>query len=279
MDKLKLIKLNNSLNLIATPDFTRVPNLEKLVLNGCINLHEVHPSIMIHKRLTLLVLKNCKSLRSLPNKFEIESLETLILSGYSKIIRIPKFLGNMKHLSKLHLEETAITKLPSSIEHLTNLDSLHLRDCKNLVCLPSIICSFKSLKNINLAGCSKLDCLPEKLWNVESLEKLNADGITLKEPPSSIFTLENLKELSLRGCKGPPPNIWNKLFPMDLMPRRSINPMSLLLSSLLGMHSLQRLDLGDCNLQKIPNDIGNLSFITHLYLSENHFSCLLESMV
>ncbi|KAF3946135.1 hypothetical protein CMV_027564 [Castanea mollissima] len=30
LDKLKLIKLNNSLNLIATPDFTGVPNLEKL---------------------------------------------------------------------------------------------------------------------------------------------------------------------------------------------------------------------------------------------------------
>ena len=279
MDKLKLIKLINSLNLIATPDFTGVPNLEKLVLKGCIKLHEVHPSIMVLKRLTLLDLENCKSLRSLPSKFEMESLEILILSSCSKIKRIPEFMGNMKHLSMLHLEKTAITKLLSSIEHLTNLDSSHLRDCKNLVCLPSIICSFKSLKDINLAGCSKLDGLSEKLWNVESLEKLNASGITLRELPSSVVTLENLKELSLQGCKGPPHKLWNNLFPLNLMPRRSLNPMSLLLPSLLGMHSLKSLDLSYCNLQIIPNDIGNLSSTTKLNLSENHFSCLPESMV
>ena len=147
-----------------------------------------------------------------------------------------------------------------------------------LVCLPSIICSFKSLKDINLAGCSKLDGLPEKLWNVESLEKLNVSGITLGEPPSSV-TLENLKELSLQGCKEPPHKLWNNLFPLNLMPRRSLNPVILLLPSLLSMRSLKKLDLSDCNLETIPNDIGNLSSITTLNLSGNHFSCLPESMV
>ncbi|KAL4594467.1 hypothetical protein ACB092_12G023200 [Castanea dentata] len=278
LDKLKLIKLNDSLNLIATPDFTGVPNLEKLVLNGCIKLHEVHPSIMVLKRLTLLDLENCKSLRRLPSKFEMESLEILILSSCSKIKRIPEFMRNMKRLSQLHLNATAITKLPSSIEHLTNLALLHLRDCKNLLCLPSNICCLKSLEDINLAGCSKLDGLAENLWNVESLEKLNVSGISLREPPPSV-TLENLKELSLQRCKEPPHKPWNNLFPLNLMPRRSLNSVSLLLPSLLGMRSLKRLDLSNCNLQIIPNDIGNLSSITQLNLSENHFSCLPESMV
>ena len=55
--------------------------------------------------------------------------------------------------------------------------------------------------------------------------------------------------------------------------------MSLLLSSLLSMRSLKKLDLSDCNLETISNDIGNLSSITKLNLSENHFSCLPGSMV
>uniref|UniRef100_A0A7N2MGR0 TIR domain-containing protein n=1 Tax=Quercus lobata TaxID=97700 RepID=A0A7N2MGR0_QUELO len=194
-DKLKSIELNDSLNLIATPDFTGVPNLEKLVAKGCINLREVHPSIMAHKKLTLLNLEGCKNLNSLPSKFEMECLENLILSDCSKIKRIPEFARNMERLTKLHLDGTTITKLPSSIEHLTNLASLHLRDCKNLVCLPTIICGFKSLKDINVAGCLKLDNLPQSLLNVESLEELNVSGITFREPPFSVILLKNLKGL------------------------------------------------------------------------------------
>ena len=134
MDKLKFIELNNSLiSLITTPDLTGVPNLEKLVVKGCIRLIEVHPFVVVHKRLTLLDLEGCKNLRSLPRKFEMESLEILNLSNCSKIKRIPKFMENMERLLKLHLDGTAITKLPSLVEHLTNLAALHLRDCKYLV--------------------------------------------------------------------------------------------------------------------------------------------------
>ena len=278
MDKLKLIKLNNSLNLIATPNLIGVPNLEKLVLNGCIKLHEVHPSIMVLKRLTLLDLENCKSLKSLLGKFEMESLQILILSGCSKIKRIPEFMGNMKPLSELHLNGTAIMKLPFLVEHLANLASLQLKDCKNLMCFPSIICSLKSLKDINLAGCSNLVSLPEELWIVESLEQLDVSGIAFRELPFFVVALKIPKALSFKGCKGPPPKLINKHFPFNLMPRRSLNPVSLLLPSFLGLSSLRKLDLSDCNLQTIPNDIGNLSSIYILNLSENHFSYLPESI-
>nr|POF16152.1 tmv resistance protein n [Quercus suber] len=177
--KLKSIKLEDSLDLIATPDVAGVPNLEKLDVKGCKNLIEIHPSIVVHKRLTHLNLEGCHNLNTLPSKFEMESLEILILLGCSKIRRIPEFMGNMISLSKLHLDRTAITKVPSSIAHLTNLASLHVRDCKNLVGLPSIICSFKSLEDVNLAGCSKLDNLPEDLWNLESLEELDPKSYEL----------------------------------------------------------------------------------------------------
>ena len=72
---------------------------------------------------------------------------------------------------------------------------------------------------------------------MEHLWKLHLDGITITKLPLSVEHLTNLKELYFWGCKGPPPKLWNKLFPMNLMPRRSLNPVSLLLSSLLGMRS------------------------------------------
>ena len=104
-------------------------------------------------------------LESLPNTFEMESLEILILSGCSKVNKIPKFMGKMEHVSRLHLDGTAITRLPTSIRHLTSLASLNLRDCKNLVYLPRIIFNLKWLKNVDLTGCSKLDKLLEKMRN------------------------------------------------------------------------------------------------------------------
>ena len=224
--------MEDSLNLIATPDVTGVPNLEKLDVKGCKNLIEIHPSIVVHKRLTHLNLEGCHNLNTLPSKFEMESLEILILSGCSKIKRILEFMGNVISLSKLHLDKTAITKLPSSIAHLTNLASLHLRDCKNLVCLPSIICSFKSLEDVNLVGCLKLDNLPEDLWNLESLEELNVSGIALRELTSSIVLSRNLKRLSFQGFKESPPKLWNKLFSFNLMPHEEAKSYELVITFL-----------------------------------------------
>ena len=114
-----------------------IPILEKLVLEDCINLREMHPSIGVHKKLTLLNLKGCKNLRSLPGKFEMESLKILILSECSNLKRIPEFGENMERVLELYLDGTAITKLPTSIGNLTGLSSLNVRDCKNLMSLPS----------------------------------------------------------------------------------------------------------------------------------------------
>jgi hypothetical protein len=83
--------LDSSHKLIETPDLTKVPNLEELVLKDCINLLGVHPSIGVHKKLKVLNLEECENLKSLPSKFEMESLEIFILSGCSKVKKIPEF--------------------------------------------------------------------------------------------------------------------------------------------------------------------------------------------
>ncbi|KAH7568375.1 hypothetical protein JRO89_XS07G0283500 [Xanthoceras sorbifolium] len=49
---LKTIKLSHFQNLIRTPDFTGVPNLEKLELEDCTGLLEVHQSVGFLQRLT-----------------------------------------------------------------------------------------------------------------------------------------------------------------------------------------------------------------------------------
>jgi Leucine-rich repeat (LRR) protein len=274
---LKVIQLKNSIQLIETPDFTEIPNLKELVFEDCINLREIHPSLGDLTKLTLLNLKGCKNLKSLPSKFGMESLEILILSSCSKVKKIPEFGGNMECVRKLYLDGTAITKLPASIENLTGLTSLNLRDCKNLVCLPSTIFNLKLLKDVDISGCSKFERLPENLGNAESVEELDVSGIAIRHVPSSIGLLKNLKRLSLEGCKGLSSSnkSWYEVIPFYSKP---ISPDPVGLSSLLGLCSLTELNVSNCNLKAIPNDIGSLFSLEGLNLNGNKFVCLPESI-
>nr|XP_023918607.1 TMV resistance protein N-like [Quercus suber] len=275
-EKLKIILMNESPNLIQTPDLIRVPNLEKMVLEDCLNLREIHPSTGVHTRLTLLNLKSCVNVKTLPSKFEMESLKVLILSGCLKLKKIPEFGENMQCVLKLYLDGIAITK-PTSIGHLTNLVLLNVRDCKSLMCLPSSIFNLKFLKDVNISGCSKLERLPENVGNVDSVGELDVSGTAIKEVPTSFGLLKNLKVLSFSGCKGLSSFNSTSWYDLPFSSRPKIaNPVGL--SFLSGLCSLTELKLRDCNLREIPNDIGCLFFLEKIDLSENSFVCLPDSI-
>nr|XP_023885698.1 disease resistance-like protein DSC1 [Quercus suber] len=207
------------------------------------------------KKLTVLNLKGCKNLKSLPRKFEIESLKILILSNCSKIKTIPEFGENMGHVTKLYLDGTAITKLPTSIGNLSGLALLNVRDCKNLMTLPSTFFNMTWLKNLNLCGCSKL------LKNLGSAVSVDLKG----QVASSNDIFETSKTIAF--CR------------FQLLPfYPSSKSMGLLLSSLFGLSSLVKLNLSNCNLKEILNDIGCLFSLKRLDLSGNNFGCLPESM-
>ncbi|KAJ6861175.1 TMV resistance protein N isoform X2 [Populus alba x Populus x berolinensis] len=260
---LKIINLSNSLNLIKTPDFTGIPNLENLILEGCTSLSEVHPSLARHKKLQHVNLVHCQSIRILPNKLEMESLKVFTLDGCLKLERFPDIVGNMNCLMVLRLDETGIVELFSSIRHLIGLEVLSMNNCKNLESIPSSIGCLKSLKKLDLSGCSKLKYIPENLGKVESLEEFDGSGTSIRQLPASIFLLKNLKVLSFDGCK-----------------RITMNPTDHRLPSLLGLCSLEVLDLCACNLREgaLPEDIGCLSSLKSLNLSQNNFISLPKSI-
>ncbi|KHG24892.1 TMV resistance N [Gossypium arboreum] len=277
LHKLKLVDLKCSRNLVKTPDFRMVPNLESLVLEDT-GIADFHPSIRFLRRLKLLNLRNCKSLRSFPSKIGKESLETLILSGCSNIKWIPEVVGEMECLKKLHLDGTGINELPSSIGHLRSLVLLNLKDCCKLENLPSSIGGCELLTSLVLSGCSKLENLPENLQQIKSLEKLDLSGTAITTTPTFIFHMKNLKFLSFRGCKGPPSRVrayWPFISSATKSP--SWNCTTLRLPAILsGLSTLKQLNLSDCNLDEgaIPNDICSLSSLEILVLSDNNFITL-----
>ncbi|XP_050286579.1 disease resistance protein RUN1-like isoform X3 [Quercus robur] len=209
LEWLRIIDLSDSRELIKTLDFSRVPNLEKLILKGC-----------------------------------------------TKLSKIDSSLGDLKHLILLDL---------------TN--------CKNLSSLPRAICSLTSLKTLTLSGCLKLDNMPMNLGNLEGLEKLDVSGTAIRDPPSSIFCLKNLKILSFQGCNGLSSKSWSWKKPLNfLLMTKTPDLMGLVLPSVSGLCSLTRLNLRNCNLQAIPSDIGCLSSLEQLDLSGNNFVFIPQSI-
>ncbi|XP_050257412.1 TMV resistance protein N-like isoform X35 [Quercus robur] len=245
-DKLKIIDLSSS-GFIISPDFTGVPNLEKLNLSSCQKLRELHPSVGILKKLVHFDLKFCENLVCLPNTIcSLNSLERLDLCGCSNFDNLPENLGNLKGLKMLYLSGTAIKELPSSIDGLTTLTSLTLNDCKNLVCLPSTICSLKLLERLDLSRCSNFDNLPENLGNLKGLKELNLSGTSIKELPSSIDGLTALTSLTLQDCEN-----------LVCLP-----------STICSLKLLECLDLYGCsNFDNLPENLGNLKGLEELYLS------------
>lgn len=64
------------------------------------------------------------------------------------------------------------------------------------------------------------------------------------------------------------------------MKMRSSHTVALRLTSLLGLCSLTKLDISDCNLGEgaIPSDIGSICSLKELYLSKNRFTSLPASI-
>ncbi|KAB2617013.1 TMV resistance protein N-like [Pyrus ussuriensis x Pyrus communis] len=100
---LKILDLSDSPNLVETPDFRGMPNLEQLFLSRCDQLYEVDQSVGTLERLKVMRLLGCKNLARLPRSFSgLKSLKVLdvMLLEASKIARR---LGPL----------TAIIELPS----------------------------------------------------------------------------------------------------------------------------------------------------------------------
>ncbi|KAF7833618.1 TMV resistance protein N-like [Senna tora] len=206
---LKFLDFSHSKYLIETPNFSGVPNLERLILQSCTSLVKVHPSLGELKKLVLVNLRDCKTLKILPRKLEMNSLKDLVLGGCSKIAKLPEFGKSMKDLISIDLEDTVITELPESLEFLTGLRDLNLNGCKKLVCLPHTFHKLKHLRTLTLQGCLEFSKLPENLNENSALEDLDVSGTSIKEVPLSIFQLRNLKAISYDGSKLSSSNSWS----------------------------------------------------------------------
>ncbi|KAK0600237.1 hypothetical protein LWI29_012943 [Acer saccharum] len=224
-EELKTIKLKYSHNLVRSPDFTGLQNLERLDLQGCTRLLEVHPSIGFLKQLTVLNMKDCKNLMIFPSNISgLKSLKILNLYGCTKLDKLPHNLVELECLEELDVGGTAIQLVPSSIVQLTNLQKLHFSGCKGkhpktwssslrLLLFPKRNLDYKGLllpplvglsflKTLDLSDCNLLEgAIPNDLGSLVSLEELKLGRNKFVSLPASISNLPKLKILCLEKCQ------------------------------------------------------------------------------
>jgi len=147
---LKILNLSHSHYLTQTPDFSYLPNLEKLVLKDCPRLSEVSQSIGHLKKILLINLKDCISLCSLPrNIYTLKTLKTLILSGCLKINKLKEDFEQLESLTTLIANNTGITKVPFSVVRSKRIGFISLCGYEGFSrdVFPSIIWSWMSPTN------------------------------------------------------------------------------------------------------------------------------------
>jgi len=182
------------------PDVANAPNLERLDLEGCIQLRKINQSIGLLTKLTILNLKNCTSLVSLPNTIlGLNSLEYLNVSGCSKLYNneLLDEPNNTEHLKKLCLVEAPIDSRSTSsfikkllLWPLDLLSSSARRD--SVSCLLPSSHTLPCLRDLDLSFCNLVQ-IPDAIGKLSCLERLNLKG-------NNFATLPNLKDLSRLYC-------------------------------------------------------------------------------
>ncbi|XP_057500343.1 disease resistance protein RPP2B-like [Actinidia eriantha] len=199
---LKILNLSRSYDLTSSPNFSKLPNLERLILKDCINLVEVHESIVELRRLVVLNLQGCKKLGKLPRKIcQIKSLEKLILSGCSKLDELPPDLGKMESLKEFQLD--GVNLLSSTTGEVKSWHEVvyswvskpSKRAEVSSASLPSFVV-WLSLADCNITD----DMFPKDLSSMPLLQGLRLSRNPIRNLPSSIKDLGVLMELDLERC-------------------------------------------------------------------------------
>ncbi|KAI3516496.1 hypothetical protein L1887_15414 [Cichorium endivia] len=169
LPNLKIIKLSYLDNLIMTPKFDGLPNLERFTISWCDCLEEIHPSIGGLERLVFLSIKFCVRLRMCPPITQLKKLRTLSLVGCNLgDEEIDCCVWDLPNLIELDLSQNEFSRLNFSRLLLPQLKGLDVSCCSELVELselPSTIAVVTAYQCYSLESLGDIsNC--KWLWNV-----------------------------------------------------------------------------------------------------------------
>ncbi|KAH0672173.1 hypothetical protein KY284_023260 [Solanum tuberosum] len=205
--------------------------------------------------------------------FNISSLQELLLRRNNLKGSLPREIGNLTKMHILQLDQNIFTgEIPKEIRNLVELEELNLWDNRFGGPLDIEIFNISGLTNLvgtiphSITNCSKLTILelsynkltgfiPNSLGYLTRLQVLNLEGNSLTTDSFLNFLT------SLTNCR----NLINLIL--------SFNPLNDMLPVSIGnlSTSLMRFSASICQIKgRIPNEVGNLSTLLDLDLSNNN---------
>ena len=150
------------------------------------------------KNLIDVNLSYCEFITKLP-KLWAPNLEILKLTGCKNLVKLSE-LGapNLRILDLSGCEN--LVEIDECFGSLEKLRAWFLDGCRKLQILPSQL-RLKSLFSFSLSSCLRLEKLPNFHPEMECLNTLELERSGIREVPSSIEHLTELKILSLLECK------------------------------------------------------------------------------
>lgn len=159
------------------------------------------------------------------------------------------------HLESLDLSDNQIDTIPETMNQLTQLKNLILKNNRSLKELPDSIGELPQLSHLDLAW-SSLTKLPTSIGDLSKLKKLTIEWNHLTSLPTTIGNLSELEELNARS-----------------------NEIKSLPTSIGQMTNLKRLSVDENQLTSLPETIGSLSNLEELFLGDNQLTSLPSSFV
>ncbi|KAL8178486.1 UNVERIFIED_CONTAM: hypothetical protein K2H54_048867 [Gekko kuhli] len=201
----------------------------------------------------------------------LENLQKLNVS-HNKLKDIPEKLTQLKHLRSLFLEHNELSHLPDEFGQLVSLEELDVSN-NHIASIPVSFASLTSLVHLNLA-CNKLRSLPTEISAMKNLRQLDCTKNYLETIPPELASMASLEQLYLRR---------NKLHYLPSLPSCKLlkelhvgeNQIEVLTAEhLKHLNSLCVLELRDNKLKALPDEITLLQGLERLDLSNNDISRL-----
>ena len=167
----------------------QLPNLERLILRDLSIDYLPEFIFNLHKLTYFDIGKNC--LRILPSEIAQTKIKTLIIDENRFISGIPNKVYEMKSLTHLNANNTAITgEINNEIQKLTNLESLELHCCD--ITNFSNVTNLKSLTYLDLSE-NEIYMIPKTIHLLANLEYLNLSNNSLIVLASVILAIDFFK--------------------------------------------------------------------------------------